>query len=92
MKMPKSVMVYCPKCKKHTEHSVYLYRKGKERAMAEGARRHEEEKRGYGGQKYAELVRTAKTTKKSTIMLKCKVCNFVISKSGIRLRKLELVE
>ncbi len=71
---------------------MYLYRKGKERAMAEGARRHEEEKRGYGGQKYAELVRTAKTTKKSTIMLKCKVCNFVISKSGIRLRKLELVE
>ncbi|MDG6933308.1 MAG: 50S ribosomal protein L44e [Nitrososphaerota archaeon] len=92
MKYPKTRTMYCPKCKKHTEHTVSLYKKGKERAFAEGTRRHAEEKKGYGGQKYAELVRTAKTTKKSTLMLKCKVCGFVVGKKGIRVRKVELVE
>lgn len=58
--------------------------------MSWGARKHEEEKKGYGGQKYPELVRTAKTTKKVTLKLKCKVCGYTLMKKGIRLRKAEL--
>ncbi len=58
--------------------------------MSWGARKHEEEKKGYGGQKYPELVRTAKTTKKVTLKLKCKVCGHTLMKKGIRLRKAEL--
>jgi putative FmdB family regulatory protein len=41
----------CPKCKKHSPHSVSVYKKGKERSLAAGVRRHELEKHGYGGQK-----------------------------------------
>lgn len=90
MKMPKEVHTYCPKCKHHTIHSATIYKKGKERATALGARRHAEDKKGYGGQKFPELVRTAKTTKKQTLKLKCKDCGYTIMKKGIRLRKLEI--
>lgn len=90
MKIPKELNTYCPRCKKHTEHSISLYKKGKERAMSWGARKHEEEKRGYGGQKYPELRRTAKTTKKVTLKLKCKECGHTSMREGVRLRKAEL--
>ena len=48
MKIPKVVRTYCPKCRIHTEHSVSIYKKGKERSMSWGARKHEEDKKGYG--------------------------------------------
>jgi large subunit ribosomal protein L44e len=92
LKYPKVVTTFCPRCKKHTEHAVSLYKKGKERTMSRGARKHAEEKKGYGGQKFPELVRTAKTTKKATLKLKCKECGFSQMKKGMRLRKLEIVE
>jgi large subunit ribosomal protein L44e len=89
MKVPKEMNVYCPRCKKHSPHSVSLYKKGKERALAIGARRHEREKHGYGGQKWPELKKTAKTTKKQLLKLKCKECNYTVYRLGIRLRKLQ---
>ena len=58
--------------------------------MALGARRHAEDKKGYGGQKFPEQVRTAKTTKKQTLKLKCKECGFMVMRKGMRLRKLEI--
>ena len=91
MKIPKERRTYCPKCKKQTVHSISIYKKGKERTSALGARKHEEDRHGYGGQKFPELVRTAKTTKKQTLKLKCKECGYEIMKYGIRLRKLEIV-
>jgi len=91
MKVPKEIRTYCPRCKKHTEHTVALYKKGKDRASALGARRHAEDKKGYGGQKFPELKRTAKTTKKQTLKLKCKECNYIIQRRGMRLRKLEIL-
>jgi large subunit ribosomal protein L44e len=90
MKVPKEINTYCSKCNKYTTHSISLYKKGKERTMALGARRHAEDKKGYGGQKFPELVRTAKTTKKQTLKLKCKECGRGRMKKGIRLRKLEI--
>jgi len=86
--VPKEVKTYCPKCKQHQAHAVTLYKKGKERPLAKGARRHEREKRGYGGQKYPLQKEFAKTTKKQTLKLKCKVCGYTRHKDGIRLRKL----
>ena len=47
MKIPKEIRTYCPKDKRHTVHTVALYKKGKERASALGARRHEEDRKGY---------------------------------------------
>lgn len=90
MKMPREMRTYCPKCKKHTEHAISVYKKGKERTMALGARRHEREKHGYGGQKFPELKRTAKTTKKQLLRLTCRTCDTVVYRFGIRLRKLEV--
>lgn len=90
MKAPKEVTTYCPKCKSHQAHTVTLYKAGKRRALAKGERRHEEEKKGYGGQKYPLQRRFSKTTKKQTLKLKCKVCGFVRHKDGIRLRKLTI--
>jgi len=91
MKVPKERRRYCPRCKKHTIHTVSLYKRGKERRSALGARRHEEDRKGYGGQKFPELKRTAKTTKKQTLKLKCKECNRQTMTSGLRIRKLEIV-
>ena len=91
MKVPKEMRMHCPRCKKHTAHTVSLYKKGKQRASSIGARRHAEDKKGYGGQKFPELKRTAKTTKKQTLMMKCKVCKYIIQKHGMRVRKLEIV-
>ena len=88
MNVPKSVNTYCPKCKAHTEHSVALYKAGKRRALAEGARRHDREKKGYGGQGWPLQKKFAKTTKKQTLKLKCKNCGFTIQKKGMRLRRL----
>ena len=90
MKFVKEINTHCPKCKRHTIHSVSLYKKGKERSLAGGVRRHEREKHGYGGQKWPELKKTAKTTKKQLLKLKCKDCGYVVSRLGIRLRKLEI--
>jgi ribosomal protein L44E len=36
--VPKEVRTYCPKCKQHQAHSVTLYKAGKARPMAAGAR------------------------------------------------------
>jgi len=90
MKFVKEINTHCPKCKRHTIHSISLYKKGKERSLAGGVRRHEREKHGYGGQKWPELKRTAKTTKKQLLKLKCKDCGYVVPRLGIRLRKLEI--
>jgi large subunit ribosomal protein L44e len=91
MKAPKEIRTHCPKCNTHTLHTLALYKRGKERTGALGARRHAEDKRGYGGQKFPELVRTAKTTKKLTLRLRCKDCGTTLIRPGLRLRKLEIL-
>lgn len=90
MKAPKQIRTYCPKCNSHTDHQVSLYKKAKERAMSDGARRQARRKRGYGGQKFPELKRTAKTTKKQLLKLTCRTCDTDVYRFGIRLRKLEI--
>ncbi|RLI25840.1 MAG: 50S ribosomal protein L44e [Candidatus Hecatellales archaeon] len=90
MKFPRSLNTYCPRCRTHTPHTVSLYKKGRDRSLAAGARHHEWDKHGYGGQKYPELKRSAKTTKKATVKLTCKKCGYTTLRKGIRLKKAEL--
>jgi len=90
MKAPKLISTYCPRCKKHTEHTVTLYKKGKDRALAIGNRRYTRKQRGYGGQRVEEQRKFAKTTKKMSLKLACKACGYVIQRHGVRLRKLEI--
>jgi len=90
MRVPKTIKTYCPRCKAQTEQSVSLYKRGKDRALAEGARRHERKTVGYGGQKFPRQRKFAKTTKKQTLKLKCRVCGFTGQREGLRLRKLTI--
>ncbi|MEK0324876.1 MAG: 50S ribosomal protein L44e [Nitrosopumilus sp.] len=91
MKIPKELRTFCKHCGKHTLHAVSISKKGKQRASSLGARRHAEDKKGYGGQKYPELKRTAKTTKKTTLKIKCTICSKSRISAGMRLRKAEIV-
>ncbi len=92
MKIPAEIRTYCPRCKKHTVHKVSIYKKGKESGLRWGVRKHEEEKKGYGGQKWPQLRRKAKTTKKVTLKLTCVECGYILMKEGIRLRKAEIAK
>ncbi|WP_440059930.1 50S ribosomal protein L44e [Thermogladius sp. 4427co] len=92
MKIPKVIVTYCPRCKRHTEHIVTIYKHGKRRSLAEGERRYARKKKGYGSKRKAEQKRFAKTTKKVVLKLKCKECGYIIHRKGIRLKKVELVE
>ena len=91
MNYPKEIRRYCPKCNTTTVQKVSLYKAGKRRGSALGERRHEKDKKGYGGQKFPKLAKPAKTTKKATRILTCTVCKKKFNTLGIRIRKFELV-
>jgi large subunit ribosomal protein L44e len=91
MNLPKEVTRYCPKCNTHTKQKISQYKAGKRRGSAIGERRHAEDKKGYGGQKFPKLAKPAKTTKKFTPILTCTVCKKKWNKPGIRVRKVELI-
>jgi len=91
MNIPKEIRRYCPKCKTHTAQKISIYKAGKRRGSAIGERRHAEDKKGYGGQKFPKLAKPAKTTKKVTALYACTVCKKKTNGRGIRIRKFELV-
>jgi large subunit ribosomal protein L44e len=91
MKIPKTIRTFCPKCKTHTEHTVSIYKAGKRRGAKKGERHQAERKKGYGGQKFPEQHNQAKVTKKTSLTLKCKECNYTLQRKGIRLKKAEVV-
>ena len=90
MNVPKKINTYCPKCNTHTEHSVSLYKAGKRRTLAIGARRHEREKKGYGGQGWPLQKKFAKTSKKQALKLKCAKCGYTLQRGGKRSRKITI--
>jgi len=92
MKMTKKVNTYCPRCKTHTEHTVALYKKGKDSPLSAGARRYNRKKAGYGSQPKPIQKKFAKTTKKQTLRLKCTKCGYIIQRKGMRLKKLEFIQ
>lgn len=91
MNYPKAIRRYCPKCMTHTTQKVSIYKAGKRRASAIGERRHAEDKKGYGGQKFPKLAKPAKVTKKVTRILTCPQCRKKFNTPGIRVKKFELV-
>ncbi|MHA1594826.1 MAG: 50S ribosomal protein L44e [Candidatus Baldrarchaeia archaeon] len=91
MKVPRQIRTYCPRCRTHTIHTVSLYKKGKERALAQGRRRYERKKKGYGSQPKPIQRKQAKVTKKQVLKLKCNQCGHILHREGIRLKRLEIV-
>jgi large subunit ribosomal protein L44e len=79
MKVPAMMHVYCPHCKKHTEHKVKEHREGTRRSLAWGQIKHERKTYGYTS-KIAGQVRKVKQRKKSKLMLECIVCHKKVGK------------
>ena len=105
MKLPKETNRYCPYCKKHTSQQV-LTQKQKSRSathtMSRGSTARMEMRGlrvGYGNQgKYSrkgpkDWKRKSKSTKRITIMYKCKVCGKQKGiSSAIRSSRIEIGE
>ena len=91
MKMPRVVKTFCPRCNKHSDHSISSYKKGRDRSLAEGNRRYHRKQMGYGGQTRPKPgKRLSKTTKRQSLNLRCNDCGYIIQKQGKRLRRLEI--
>jgi large subunit ribosomal protein L44e len=92
MRFPKTMRIYCPYCKKHTEHSVEQAKKKPRRKMAQGQRRFMAKLKGY-----TSFPRPKpdyeKPTKRTDLRYKCKVCGKKHTKGqGFRVKKFELVK
>ena len=59
--------------------------------MAEGERRMDRKKKGYGSFPKAIQKRFAKTTKKTVLKLKCKDCDHTIQSKSMRLKKVDVL-
>jgi large subunit ribosomal protein L44e len=92
MKVPKERKMYCPKCNKHTAHKISLYKKGKDRKMAQGTRRYNRKKEGYGSQPKPILRKNAKINKKAQPIFKCIECGRMLYGQAIRIKKYEIVQ
>ncbi len=91
MRVPKERTTYCRKCKKHTKHTVSVYKKQKERKKtAAGWRRYHRKKAGYGSQPKEIFHKNAKVNKKTLPILKCQECGMIEHGTAVRLRKFEL--
>jgi large subunit ribosomal protein L44e len=95
MKYPKNVNTYCPKCRKHTEHTVSASARkarGKAYPHSEAQRRFKAKLKGYGSFPRPNPKGDGKPTKKIDIRLKCKECgkSRTRSKGGFRVKKFEI--
>ncbi len=94
MKYPKSVNVYCPSCKKHSEHIVSQSKRkarGNAHPMSQAQRRFKAKLSGYGSFPRPNPHGDGKPTKKVDLRLKCKDCNKSHTKKGFRAKKFELM-
>ncbi|KAL7077101.1 hypothetical protein ACQ4LE_004078 [Meloidogyne hapla] len=89
--VPKARKTFCPgKCRKHTQHKVTQYKKGKESKFAQGRRRYDRKQKGYGGQTKPIFRKKAKTTKKIVLRMECVECKHRIQKPIKRCKHFEL--
>ena len=95
MKLPKKIKLYCPKCGKHTLHTLKEYKKKNPRGLSWGERHKKAKKvHGYGANKIKahKVTQVYKQNKRPTYIAICSECGhkhmFVIDK---RMKKPELV-
>ena len=87
MKIEKEIMAYCPKCNKHTLHTVKMPSKSPQRAMSKATRRHNRAIRGYVGSVELKL-HTKKLGKRPKVLLMCKNCKYSVERLlGSRTKK-----
>ena len=87
MKIVKEMNAYCPKCNKHTPHTVKLYSKGAMRGTDVGNRRRRRKLLGYHG-KVKGQASVKKLAKRQKILLVCKTCKYMVERvMGSRTKK-----
>jgi len=92
MKFPQKMRVFCPFCKKHTEHTVEISKKKPRRAMAQGQRRYARKLKGYGSFPRPKPD-YEKATKKIDLRYKCAECGKKHTRGqGWRAKKFEIVK
>ncbi len=94
MKYPKTVRIYCPHCRKHTEHAVKQVKKrarSSAHPMSQSQRRFERKFKGYGSFPKPNPKGEGKPTKKIDLRFACKECGKQHARKGFRVKKFELV-
>jgi len=91
VKIKKEMRKYCPRCNNYTIHTISLYKKGKDRKLAQGTRRYNRKKKGYGSQPKPIQKKFAKVTKKAMFRLRCKVCNYTLQTKGLRVKRVDII-
>ena len=87
MEIAKEITTYCPKCNKHTVHTVKMPSKGPQRSMSKATRRHDRAIRGYVGS-VEPKIHPKKLGKRQVVLLHCKECKFIVNRTfGRRSRK-----
>ncbi|MCL4389084.1 MAG: 50S ribosomal protein L44e [Candidatus Marsarchaeota archaeon] len=87
MKIVKEIRTYCPKCNKHTQHTVRLYSGKAERGQSMGKRRNIRKRKGYFG-KVKGIATHIKVAKRQKVLLECKECKYVVERViGTRTKK-----
>ncbi len=105
MKIPKTIMRYCKKCKKHTEHKVSAAKRktpGSKHPLSYGSKKRARRRgfaRGFGNMgRYSKKAVSAfkmtgkKQTKKTDFRYECKECKKIsVQNHGIRAKKVEFI-
>ncbi len=87
MKIVKEINTFCPKCNKHTLHTVKMYSKGAMRGTDQGSRRRARKLKGYVG-KVKGQASVKKLAKRQKVLLICKVCKYTVERViGSRTKK-----
>ncbi len=93
MKFPKKVRIFCPYCKKHTEHQVEIAKKRPRGSMTHGQRLMKRKLKGYGSFPKPKPTGREKSSKKVDLRFKCLACGKKHTKGkGWRAKKFELVK
>jgi large subunit ribosomal protein L44e len=86
-KIVKKMSAYCPKCRKHTEHTAKMYAKGQYSGLKRGNRIAVRKRTGYRGKVKGQAT-VKKLAKRQKIILKCKVCGYGLERViGSRTKK-----
>jgi large subunit ribosomal protein L44e len=92
MKFPQKLNIYCPNCRKHTEHTVEIAKKKPRGTMTHGQRRFARKMLGYGSFPKENPKGREKSTKKLDLRFKCSICSKKhLHGKGFRVKKFEIV-
>lgn len=93
MKFPQTVNIYCPHCRKHTQHSVEIAKRRQRGTLTHGQRIFKRKMKGYGSFPKENPKGREKPTKRVDLRFKCSVCGKkTMHGAGFRVKKFELVK